>query len=424
MGVSIAHNINVILYRKEVRDMLNGVFQELDRYGCMIEFLASGSKDIKEIAAYLKGKGVPESTVRGQINNIKDGKTVLIVWEEPSTLKLNYAVLENAMETLGNLLKMEKISIGENGVGASYSNIGIGSKDTELQIDGLKKEVDDLKAIISQRDATIKAMFEKENALSIELEEAMKKTLELPVIIVSTEEILPEASAWEGQFVSMHKKGTVLGFDNEDQEEVIQEEPIDEKAEKKEGVILTYANYVKRGIQKMFTKTFMAGRVNELLEKKGQTKFVSNKNYVNNILREPSFTNQQKLAMYAAFSEYRHSDFEKLLNFAGDNGIDANLLIQWVESLGDELDYLQIKNALRQFAKPTEYKLKYDLAKELLLGVWQVEFYKNGVPTRFRLIAEPDIEMIREKLGLSESAFTYIDYETYEEVKENSEEKK
>ena len=424
MGVSIAHNINVILYRKEVRDMLNGVFQELDRYGCMIEFLASGSKDIKEIAAYLKGKGVPESTVRGQINNIKDGKTVLIVWEEPSTLKLNYAVLENAMETLGNLLKMEKISIGENGVGASYSNIGIGSKDTELQIDGLKKEVDDLKAIISQRDATIKAMFEKENALSIELEEAMKKTLELPVIIVSTEEILPEVSAWEGQFVSMHKKGTVLGFDNEDQEEAIQEEPIDEKAEKKEGFIFTYANYVKRGIQKMFTKTFMAGRVNELLEKKGQTKFVSNKNYVNNILREPSFTNQQKLAMYAAFSEYRHSDFEKLLNFAGDNGIDANLLIQWVESLGDELDYLQIKNALRQFAKPTEYKLKYDLAKELLLGVWQVEFYKNGVSTRFRLIAEPDIEMIREKLGLSESAFTYIDYETYEEVKENSEEKK
>lgn len=96
-------------------------------------------------------------------------------------------------------------------------------------------------------------------------------------------------------------------------------------------------------------------------------------------------------------------------------------MIQWVESLGDELDYLQIKNAIRQFAKPTEYKLKYYLAKELLLGVWQVEFYKNGVPTRFRLIAEPDIEMIREKLGLFESAFTYIDFETYEEEEKKNE---
>lgn len=49
--------------------MLNGVFQELDRYGSMIEFLASGSKDLKEVVAYLKDMGVPESTVRGQINN-------------------------------------------------------------------------------------------------------------------------------------------------------------------------------------------------------------------------------------------------------------------------------------------------------------------------------------------------------------------
>ena len=55
---------------------------------------------MKVAAAYLKDMGVPESTVRGQINNIKDGKTVLIVWEEPSTLKLNYAVLENAVETV------------------------------------------------------------------------------------------------------------------------------------------------------------------------------------------------------------------------------------------------------------------------------------------------------------------------------------
>ena len=53
--------------------MLNGVFQELDRYGSMIEFLASGSKDLKEVVAYLKDMGVPESTVRGQINNIKEG---------------------------------------------------------------------------------------------------------------------------------------------------------------------------------------------------------------------------------------------------------------------------------------------------------------------------------------------------------------
>ena len=146
--------------------MLNGVFQELDRYGCMIEFLASGSKDLKEVVAYLKDMGVPESTVRGQINNIKEGNTVLIVWEEPSTLMLNRIALESAGDVICKLLKGKKTS-----------------------------EVEDLKAIIAQRDATIKTMVEKEKALSKELEEAIKKTLEQPVVIVSTEEILPPASA-------------------------------------------------------------------------------------------------------------------------------------------------------------------------------------------------------------------------------------
>lgn len=368
--------------------MLNGVFQELDRYGSMIEFLASGSKDLKEVVAYLKDMGVPESTVRGQINNIKEGNTVLIVWEEPSTLMLNRIALESAEDVICKLLKGKKTS-----------------------------EVEDLKAIIAQRDATIKTMVEKEKALSKELEEAIKKTLEQPVVIVSTEEILPPASAWEKQFVTMHKQETAIESNAENQQEAIPEQ-----TQKEESVILNYVNYVKRGIQKIFTKSFMSNRVNKLLEKKGQSEFVSDKKYVNNLLATPGLTNQQKLALYAAFSDYRHTDFERLLNFAGDNNIDADLLIQWVECLGDEQDFKQIKNALRQFAKPSEYRLKCDLGKELLLGIWQVMFYKNGVPTRFRLIAETDIEMIREKLGLSESAFTYYDFVTYEEMKENKDE--
>ena len=145
--------------------MLNGVFQELDRYGCMIEFLASGSKDMKEVVAYLKDKGVPESTVRGQINNIKDGKTVLVVLEEPSTLKLNRTELDNAVDAICKLLKEEKTSIGGKGIDSAYSNLKMTSGDKNAHIASLKKEVEDLKANIAQRDALIKTMVEKENAL-------------------------------------------------------------------------------------------------------------------------------------------------------------------------------------------------------------------------------------------------------------------
>ena len=58
--------------------------------------------------------------------------------------------------------------------------------------------------------------------------------------------------------------------------------------------------------------------------------------------------------------------------------------------------------------------MKYELARELLLGEWQVEFLYKGVPSRFRLVSEDDIEMVREALGMSEDAFTYKDYVTYE----------
>ncbi|MBQ5852383.1 MAG: hypothetical protein IIW54_16460, partial [Lachnospiraceae bacterium] len=152
-------------------------------------------------------------------------------------------------------------------------------------------EVEDLKAIIAQRDATIKTMVEKEKALSKELEEAIKKTLEQPVVIVSTEEILPPASAWEKQFVAMQKQETVIESNTENQQEAIPKQ-----TKKEESIILNYANYVKCGIQKIFTKSFMSGRVNKLLEKKGQSEFVSDKKYVNNLLATPDLTNQQKLA--------------------------------------------------------------------------------------------------------------------------------
>ena len=76
-------------------------------------------------------------------------------------------------------------------------------------------------------------------------------------------------------------------------------------------------------------------------------KFISNKELVKGLLEMDNLTNQEKLGVYAAFSEYRYTDMEQLLNFAGDNNIDANLVIKWAESVGDKVDFLQIKNTLR-----------------------------------------------------------------------------
>ena len=65
----------------------------------------------------------------------------------------------------------------------------------------------------------------------------------------------------------------------------------------------------------------MRKKTNELLERDGKEEFVAEKPFVANLLADNNYTNQQKLALYAAFSEYRHSDFEKLLNFLSSESI-------------------------------------------------------------------------------------------------------
>lgn len=51
--------------------MAKSVFQELETFADEIEFVASGSRDIKDVTAYLKSKGIPDSTARGRIDDIK-----------------------------------------------------------------------------------------------------------------------------------------------------------------------------------------------------------------------------------------------------------------------------------------------------------------------------------------------------------------
>ena len=399
-----------ILWKRGESEMAISVYQELEKYAKEIEYLSSGSKSIDELVEYLKSIDVSTSTVRDHKRLIKSGAISLINFSEPSTVSLNRKAIEELVAYLCGVLRVESTNISGTSVDKSLSNLKTTSAEKNATIEGLKKKVDEL-------TGNVKEYKKKLSDLEKEREEQFKSSFEMPVVLVSTEEVLPKATAWERQLVIRRNSE-----DYDDSKKENKKKPA-VTAKKEDGFILTFRNYVKRGIQGILTKSFMTERIKLLLQNQGMSEFASDKQYVNSILGEPSFTNQQKLALYAAFSDYRHTDFERLLNFAGDNDVDANLLIQWVESLGDEQDFKQIKNALRQFAKPTEYKLKYELAWELLLGYWQVEFYKDGVPTRFRLIAESDIEKIRGKLGLSESAFTYHDYVTYENVSDKKVEK-
>lgn len=135
--------------------MAKSVFQELERFADEIEFVASGSRDIKDVTAYLKSKGIPDSTARGRIDDIKKHKSVLLSFEEPSTVTLNRAELERMVEGICKVLKVEKAAVETTGVVAALSNLKTTSGEKKVQIDALKKESEELMEEISKRDVII-----------------------------------------------------------------------------------------------------------------------------------------------------------------------------------------------------------------------------------------------------------------------------
>ena len=401
------------MQREQVKKLLG----ELVKYFDIIQFVGFTGKTQKEVVAYLQSLTVSESSAKRYVKDIRDNQSNLLACEGDMVVlnKENYFEL---LEVINTSVKSDKQVSKAVEVALAMGNVKFSTAEKKAVISNLKKDKLELNDVINVYKEEIAVLEKEKQAALAERDLAKKEMLEQPILIISSEKLLPLPSDWEKQFVQ-DVEAEVFKSETKEEEEPqsVEEAPPKESRQPKNKVeeyILNKANYLARGIKKVLTDSFMIKKIKELLEREGKEEFVAEKPFVEKLLADTHYTNQQKLALYAAFSEYRHTDFEKLLNFAGDSNINANLLIQWVESLGDDLDFVQIKNALRQFAKPTEYQMKHELARELLLGHWQVEFLYKGVPSRFRLVSEEDLEMVREMLGMSKDAFTYKDYVTYE----------
>lgn len=121
---------------------------------------------------------------------------------------------------------------------------------------------------------------------------------------------------------------------------------------------------------------------------------------IQSIVGNKELTNQEKLALYAFYSDYHNTDMEELINFAGDYNVNANLLIDILETPTNEYDCENVKNMLRQFAKPSEYHQMKRFARELLEGKWYITADYRGKETVFQLVPVDEINEIREILGL------------------------
>lgn len=72
--------------------------------------------------------------------------------------------------------------------------------------------------------------------------------------------------------------------------------------------------------------------------------------------------------MYAMNSEYHNTNVERLLNYAGEHCINADLLIYILEDPDVCTTYENTVGFLSQFAQASEFKMKLELARELIEG--------------------------------------------------------
>lgn len=128
---------------------------------------------------------------------------------------------------------------------------------------------------------------------------------------------------------------------------------------------------------------------------------------LNKIIKFDKLTNQEKLMMYAMNSEYHNTNVERLLNYAGEHCINADLLIYILEDPDVCTTYENTVGFLSQFAQASEFKMKLELARELIEGKWYITAEYDGKKTKFQLVPIDEINELRKMVGLPISQYTY-----------------
>lgn len=111
--------------------------------------------------------------------------------------------------------------------------------------------------------------------------------------------------------------------------------------------------------------------------------------------------------MYAMNSEYHNTHIERLLTYAGAHCINADFLIYILEDPDTCTTYENTVDFLSQFADANEFRMKLNLARELIEGKWYITADYNGQKTKFQLVPIVEINELREKVGLPVSKFSY-----------------
>ncbi len=202
---------------------------------------------------------------------------------------------------------------------------------------------------------------------------------------------------------------------------------------------LTEDNYKSRIMQRIGTKKFFGKKLHDIEEvkkieertgklypdcvdlryntedestdrKRERNRILKNRfEYLNRLIESDGFTNQEKLMLFAANGNFQYTKMEKYLKYAARYCINANFLIYLLQGSNPNVcdNYTNMLNFLDQFRDASEFRMKLDLARELIEGKWYITAEYNHRITKFQLVPIEEFNELREKAGLPISKFHY-----------------
>lgn len=426
-------------------------------YQDIYRFISVSNRTEMELRQFLESKGKAESTVRTFMDRIskKDNPALLHLKDGIVSMDMVKArsLVDEFIEILGlpddnELLAMavknaealedekvqllEQIEVEKQIVADSYEEK---LRQLQVQLDEKEKELEEKDVLIKKSRSETAKMKRERNKLKKQVDgkiDFIYQSLNQKVLMLDSIGIVPEPVADEMALLTDVRP--LINVENNIAEAGGERVPFYESdVVVTESMELTEENHRRRSIKRILTDLLLKKRKEDVVEdsvvepvdaptEEPVTQIDSFRkkrmSYIQSIADAKNMTNQEKLALYAFYSDFHGKDMEKLLNYAGDNNINANMLIEILESPGRACSTKNVENMLRQFVKPSLVRAKLDFAKEMLAGNWYIVADYNGHKTRFQLVPVEELNEIRKALDLPECKCIYEEKKVEASVEE------
>ncbi|MDD3138696.1 MAG: hypothetical protein PHX08_06970 [Lachnospiraceae bacterium] len=394
------------------------IFDSLSTYWMIYLYLTSGSMPRDDVCKYLKENGKGVTTAKEHTKKAAEGVLPFITCQDDK-LVLDMSGVTEFIKELALTFQFEAIlepkrkkkKQPEDGYTALTNSHSPAYIKQMHEANSAKNRVQELEDEITRKNEEIEKLKKQ---YSDKVDDAVLESMDAKVIVIGSAKVKPPERFQRDFFLA--DPGKLLNV-----EELVSKyggeinspyEPVF-LAEKE----LTTSNYLQRIGQQLFKGKFLKARLEEQdrlpivnnpkdsdvtwVKRDSINKVEIEKNRlesVNAILAMDGISNQIKLSLYAAWFEGVDPEMVELLNYAGEQDINANYLIRLLEKPKEYRNYRTIRGLLQQAKKASEAHIKREAALELICGEWYVEAEYKGKPCRFQMMPVNEMQAFMELL--------------------------